>query len=233
MIRVLFLLLSYFCALNAALEDGKMKNPKYPWENYYKKANGKPARATTLKALKKLLESGGDLSSEWALDLGCGAGQDTFEILKYMNVVAVDQEKSGLDFVKAHYATSPGILADKLLLMEASFSDPKTTASFWEPSKYILINASFSLPFCPREHFDDLWDKIKNSLKSKGIFSGQFFGPRHSWVYQKRKSFFSEEEILEKLKGFNVEINSEETDEKDASGEMVHWHIFHVIAQKK
>ncbi len=210
-----------------------MKNPKYPWENYYKKASGKPAQATTLKALKKLLGSGEDLSSEWALDLGCGAGRDTFEILKHMNVVAVDQEKDGLEYIKTHYAASPGILADKLLLVEESFSDQKTPGFFWEPSKYVFINASFSLPFCSREHFDDLWDKIKTSLKSQGIFAGQFFGPRHSWAFQKRKSFFSEEEILEKLKGFDVEIDSEETDEKDASGEMVHWHIFHVVAQKK
>ncbi|MFN7662890.1 MAG: class I SAM-dependent methyltransferase [Alphaproteobacteria bacterium] len=191
-----------------------------------------PAEGTTLDALNKLSELKRDLSSEWALDLGCGAGRDTFEILKKMKVVAVDQQKEGLELIKNHMEKAHHILGERLRLVEESFEQMAESASFWEPEKYLFINASFSLPFCSPKNFERLWQNIKKSLRSQGIFAGQFFALNHGWASQKQKSFFSKKNILEKLKGFQVTIKEEEKDSEAASGEMVHWHIFHVVAQK-
>lgn len=62
---------------------------------------------------------------------------------------------------------------------------------------------------------------------------GSFFGLNHEWSSDKRKSFFSEENIMKKLKGFQIDFSEEEKDAKSTNGKMVHWHIFHVVAQKE
>ncbi len=45
-----------------------------------------------------------------------------------------------------------------------------------------LVNASFSLPFTPAAAFPALWQRIVDSIRPGGRFSGQLFGERDEWA---------------------------------------------------
>ena len=44
------------------------------------------------------------------------------------------------------------------------------------------MNSSFAMPLCEPERFHDLWERIREALPTGGRFSGQWYGPRDSWV---------------------------------------------------
>ena len=47
--------------------------------------------------------------------------------------------------------------------------------------KVKLIVANYSLPFCIRDKFSQMWEKIENSIEENGYFVGNFFGEKDSW----------------------------------------------------
>jgi SAM-dependent methyltransferase len=99
---------------------------------------------------------------------------------------------------------------------------------------YDLVNAQYSLPFCAPQEFKALFDKITHSLKSGGIFTGQFFGPRDSWNDGRvNMTFLPEGDAREILNNFKIiKFTEEEADKKPSVGSIKHWHIFHIIALK-
>ena len=103
-----------------------------------------------------------------------------------------------------------------------------------ELEKSNLIVANFSLPFCNKNNFKELWNKINNSIVEDGYFVGNFLGLNDSWNGTKTEmTFLSREQVMKLFKDFEILIFKEK--EKDALtglGKMKHWHIFHVIARK-
>lgn len=97
-----------------------------------------------------------------------------------------------------------------------------------------LINSSYALPFCPPDHFQELWQRIVSSLRPGGRFSGQLFGDRDGWAAEPDMSFHKREDVEELVGQLEVE-HFEEVEEngKTAVGEPKHWHVFHVVARKK
>lgn len=75
-----------------------------------------------------------------------------------------------------------------------------------------LVNASFALPFCAPEMFDDLWQRLCESLAEDGWFSGHFFGPNDDWA----------------SRGLTIHRR----DGKTAVGTLKHWHLFEVVARR-
>lgn len=91
----------------------------------------------------------------------------------------------------------------------------------------------FALPFTKPEHFNTVFSKIKDSLKKEGIFCGQFFGDRDEWKTNPNMTFHTEEQVKELLNGLEtISFKEDEKDDKTATGDMKHWHIFHIIARK-
>ena len=96
--------------------------------------------------------------------------------------------------------------------------------------------ANFSIPFCNKEHFDEFWNKIANSILKDGFFVGNFFGLNDSWAKMKDQMvFLSEKQVLNLFENsFDIiEFNEVEKDGKTGLGKMKHWHIYNVIAKKK
>ncbi|HKW53315.1 MAG TPA: class I SAM-dependent methyltransferase, partial [Stellaceae bacterium] len=59
------------------------------WDEYYERVAGRPPRPTLLAALERFGAEGG----QSALDLGCGDGRDTIELLRRgWRVLAIDAE---------------------------------------------------------------------------------------------------------------------------------------------
>jgi len=53
-----------------------------------------------------------------------------------------------------------------------------------------LIIANYCLPFCNKDKFEELWNKIKMSILNKGSFIGYVFGMNDSWNEDKPEKVF-------------------------------------------
>ncbi|MDJ0619477.1 MAG: class I SAM-dependent methyltransferase [Calothrix sp. MO_192.B10] len=199
---------------------------KHNWSAYYKAVKGRPPRDTLLTALANFDSEITDKNSSlFAVDLGCGEGRDTGEILRRgWRVLAIDGEQEAINLL----LNNPEINHQGLQTCVMQFENLVL------PESVDLINASFSLPFCPPEYFPRLWDIIITSLRVGGRFCGQLFGNRDSWAIDSSMNHHTRQQIEELLQSLVIEmLEEEEYPGKTALGEDKHWHMFHIVARKK
>lgn len=191
------------------------------WGAYYEQLKDRPPRKTLLRALDLF---GAPPTDAIAVDLGCGSGRDAVELLRRgWSVVAVDAEPEALRQLEERKL--PG--AERITPVLSRFEDVPL------PIGCILVNSSFAMPLCEPQKFHALWQRIAEALPAGGRFSGQWYGPRDSWVGRPGMSFVSREEAQRLLRGFDLEMfEEEETDGTTPRGKPHHWHIFHIVARK-
>lgn len=104
-----------------------------------------------------------------------------------------------------------------------------------ELEKNNLIVANYCLPFCNKNNFEELWNKINDSILKDGYFVGNFFGNNDEWKSTKEEiTFLTKEQVIELFKDFEIiEFKEVEKDGATGLGKMKHWHIFDVIAKKR
>lgn len=199
------------------------------WVAYYNAVVGRPPRETLLTALNNFDAEEQELSSNnlptrLAIDLGCGDGRDTVELLRRgWRVLGIDGEKEAIARLLQRPDLNTQLLETKLMRFEA----------LQLPKAVDLINASFSLPFCPPPAFPGLWDKILAALHPGGRFCGQLIGDRDSWTMELPITYHTRQQVEELLQPFVVEmLEEEEHPGKTALGEEKHWHIFQIVARK-
>lgn len=191
------------------------------WRRYYAKTGGRPPRETLLFALDRFdVEAG----PGHAVDLGCGGGRDTIEMLcRRWSVLAIDEEPEALASLRARPDLPPG---GRLETRLARFDETDWPAAD-------LVNSSFALPLCPQARFPGLWRRIRDSLRPGGRFSGQLFGERDSWKGNPGMTHLTRQEAESLLVGLKVEMfREEEEDAVTPRGSSKHWHVFHIIARK-
>ena len=194
------------------------------WEGYFAAIDGRNPRETLVEAIK-LFESEPTDTQRFAVDLGCGEGRDTAALLRAgWRVLAIDGHPDGIRrLVSRDDLGDPSRLTMQLGAFESV-----------ELPSCDLLNASFSLPFCSPECFDDLWGRIVEAIRVGGRFSGQLFGDRDSWAAISDRSHHTREQVEAFLEPFEVELLKEEEREgQDCDGIQKHWHLFHIIARKK
>jgi tellurite methyltransferase len=186
------------------------------WARYYD-ASGDEPRDTLLAAVDAF-----DTPSV-AVDLGCGAGRDTVELLRRdWHVVAIDSEAEAIRRLREKTGDDP-----RLETQVARYEDAVL------PSCQ-LVNASWSLPFCAPEVFGAVWARIVDALSQGGRFCGHLFGERDEWATEADMTFHSREEAERLLDGFELERFDEvEEDGKTALGNPKHWHVFSIVALKR
>ncbi|MEM7592720.1 MAG: class I SAM-dependent methyltransferase [Cyanobacteria bacterium P01_A01_bin.83] len=191
---------------------------KRDWKAYYEAVTNRPPRKTILTALAAFDKPG------IAVDLGCGDGRDTIEIIRQnWAVLAIDKEADAITRLSAR----PDFNTLQLTTQIASFEELQL------PETVDLINASFCLPFCEPEAFPNLWNKIFNSLASGGRFSGHLFGNRDSWSGNELINTFTRSQVETLLQSYAIELfEEEEHPGKTPLGEDRDWHIFHIVARK-
>ena len=190
------------------------------WRAYYDGVAGRPPRPTLIEALDRF----GALPGH-AVDLGCGDGRDTVEMLRRgWSVTAIDAEPEAL----ARLRDRPEIVPEaKLTTLCARFED-----AAWPECD--LVNASFALALCPPARFPALWTKITGSLRSGGFFAGQFYGLRDGWAGDPAITVFNEVSARRLIGAYAIErFEEEESDAVTPRGKAKHWHIFHVVARKR
>jgi SAM-dependent methyltransferase len=207
-----------------------LQNQNYErnWQNYYNAVSGRPPRQTLITALENFEAENRNnsevLLQRFAVDLGCGDGRDTVELLRRgWRVLAIDGERGGIERLCQRTDIDKSNLETKIMRFE----------TLQLPQNIDLINASFCLPFCPPQHFPHLWKQVVNSLRSGGRFCGQLFGERDSWAIEPNLSHHTRQQVESLIKPFAIEILEEEAHPGEtALGEFKYWHIFHIIVRK-
>lgn len=162
-----------------------------------------------------------------ALDLGCGSGRDSLELLKSgWSVTSVDKSREGLTFLEEKLSNREGIE-----IINEEFEGLKLKENFYD-----LIYSSFALSFCQKSHWPELWKEMVKSLKNKGFIAINCFGIndgfKNSRLYGEM-TFFTKEFLYDHFRDFNIIFEEErEVDKRSKVGQMKHWHIFTIIAQK-
>ncbi len=184
------------------------------WTNYQTKTYGDDVCKLLIDFLDKC-------KVDNAIDLGCGSGNETVYMVKSgIEVLAIDRQLNK-DFILNRLSDDEKKL---ISFKEGSFENielPKTQ----------LLTAFFSIPFCNPNNFDELWNKIYNSIENNGYFVGQLFGDRDAWNVVESINTFSIDKVKEYLKNYNI-IKLEEI-EYVRESDNKKWHFYDIIAQKK
>jgi len=160
-----------------------------------------------------------------AVDLGCGDGRDTVELLRrHWRVIAVDGEPEAITRLRRRQDIDRTYLETRVQRFEDLTLPPDVD----------LINASFCLPFCPPEHFPDLWEEIVIALRPGGRFCGHLFGHRDSWAIYSDLNHHSRSQVEQLLAPFSIELlDEEEHPGQTALGEDKHWHLYNIVARER
>ena len=193
------------------------------WNEYYQAVQGRPPRDTLLFALDRFGATPTN-PPRFAVDLGCGDGRDTVEILRRgWRVLAIDKEEDAIARLRSRPDIDPTPLTTQI--------QPFETLTL--PAEVDLINASFCLQFCQPEAFPTFWPKVVAALKPGGRFAGQLIGNRDSWTVYPDLSYHTREQVEELFAEFEFEFfEEEEHPGKTALGEEKYWHLFQIVARK-
>ena len=165
-----------------------------------------------------------DLSPRLAVDLGCGAGNETCQLIEAgWHVLAIDKEFEAI--ARTINRCSEG--GDRRLT--AQVADFERIESL-PPSS--LIHAGLALPFCRPHRFASLWNQVRQALVPGGVFVGHFFGLRHSWVKEEQMSFHSEEDVRRLADGLEMLLLHEAESSMIIDSGSVNWHRIDVILRK-
>lgn len=198
------------------------------WVDYYQAVAGRPPRETLVTALDLFAA---DLSPRVrstvgvAVDLGCGDGRDTVELLRRQwRVIAVDGEPEAIARLRQRQDINRTYLETRVQRFENLALPPQVD----------LINASFCLPFCLPDHFPVLWEEITSALKPGGRFCGHLLGDRDTWTQYVDISYHTRQQVDQLLVPFEIELFDEEDHPgKTALGDEKHWHLFNIVARMR
>lgn len=195
---------------------------KGDWSKFYSITGKHPPSDTLLKALQ-LFEAESTLSGALAIDLGCGAGRDTIELLRrHWRVLAVDGNEEAVQVVKRKV----GSVDERTIRFKVARFESL------DMPRCVLVNAAYSLPFCRPVAFPKVWKRISHALRDGGRFSGQLFGVHDEWATDRDMNFHTQQEVLSLFSHFKMEFFKEvDEDGKTSDGTPKHWHVFHIVAR--
>ena len=198
------------------------------WARYYEVTVDRPAWQTVKKAIELFAAEGRPApeNSGFAVDLGCGGGRDSRELLRAgWRLLSMDREAEGIR-VLGEKAAAEGIDA-RLTTTTGDFAT-------FEVPPCDLVNASLCLPFVPRDQFDGMWNRIVAALPSGGRFAAMVFGDRDASAGEDGVTCLPASEFDRMLDGFDIEFWSDTEDDKPtALGEPHHFHLIEFVARKR
>lgn len=205
----------------AADDDTAERAGDGEWTGFNRGAIGRPPRELLRRAIGLAALTG--TRAGVAVDLGCGSGADTLELLREgWTVHAVDADGPSLRLLAQQVPAGTRV---RLHLHQAAFQD------FALP-RCDLVWAGFSLPFCPAAAWPALWDAITAALRPGGRFAGDLFGDRHAFGVHDDVMLLTEARVRALLSSLDVEAFDIEDGVRPSGGQVTRWHAFGVIARQ-
>jgi tellurite methyltransferase len=201
------------------------------WPAYYAVTVERPAWRTVVTAAEAYAGEHGDgaravadTRPSFAVDLGCGAGRDTRELLRRgWHVLAIDREPAAIDALRAATAAEDQARLETLVADLATVEIPAAD----------LVNASISLPFLSPEAFHPTLARALAAVRPGGRFATMLFGDRDQSATEPDMTCPSADTIRAALAGFTIEDSVDlEEDGQTALGEPHHWHRIEVVARR-
>lgn len=207
------------------------------WPAYFNAVQGLPPRETLTRAIDELRRvdfvaaAGVDAL---AIDIGCGEGRDSREILKRLagvHLLATDASPDALSRTSAGLPQNDRPRARLEACAMEGLS--RRFAALGDTTPVILVNASFALPFCDPDAFATLWGWIWATLTPGGVFAGQLFGSRDEWAVIDPRRHHSRAHVESLLAGREtLWLDEAEKVGPDAMGGTKRHHVFHIVARK-
>ena len=149
--------------------DRTLSDPVFnaDWAAYYEKTGQRPPRSTLIRALDAFNAEGRPEDAS-AIDLGCGSGRDTIEILRRgWPVLAVDASQDAFDGLLGRGDLPAGANIETQLSRYEDMALPLAD----------LINAGFSLPLRAKEAFPEVLKITSGALSksAKQVFRTHLF----------------------------------------------------------
>ncbi len=192
-----------------------MKNATEYYQNSIKKN-----KASRLLSEFFKLKLDNNLKGKNAIDMGCGAGNDTVFLLeKGFEVTAIDSEPQVKEVLsrRAENQQNLNVVIDDFSKVQLLKAD--------------LINANYSLFFVKKD-FNEMLKNVLKSINKNGYFVGNFLGKEDDW--NKSKTTLDKDELLNYFSKFKIVYYSEEKYYKDTlTKKNKFWHVYNIIAQKK
>lgn len=195
------------------------------WPGYFRALAHLGPRETLLKALASFDAEPPPPVGRLAIDLGCGDGRDTAELLRRgWRVIATDGSAEGIERLLRR---NDLVGREHLRTRVSDFANV-------EIPPCDLVCASFSLPFCEPKVFPVLWRRIVSGVQPGGRFAGQLFGDRDDWASLPDRTHHSPVEARDLFREFEIEHWQEECRQStvDPTAHPKAWHVFHIVARK-
>ncbi|BEL10136.1 class I SAM-dependent methyltransferase [Actinoplanes sichuanensis] len=190
------------------------------WANYNSRQAARPIR----ESCQRVLALAGPGAGRTAVDLGCGAGRETRAFLDAgWRVLALDGEPG----TEARLLRTIGGRHAALTIKTSRFQD------LYDLPPADLVHAGYSLPFQTRAEFDRVWTLIRSVLRPGGRVAVDLFGDRDSWAGDPNLTFLTEPEVRALFDGLTIERWEVEDEPGRAFSGPKHWHVFHVVAQRR
>ncbi len=187
------------------------------WTDYYESQGDRAPRDLLVSTLDAFGPGARD-----AIDLGCGTGIETVEILRRgWRVFAVDAEQVGIDRLLLR-ASPPE--RERLQAQVTSIEDAELPTAD-------LVWAGYSIFFIPPQRFATTWGSIRASVRPGGRFAGQVLGESDSWAAGGEVNAHGRADAEALFDGWTLERFDEEENDGDACSGPKHWHLFHVVAR--
>jgi tellurite methyltransferase len=192
-----------------------------PWDRFVRSNRLRPPRELLRRTLGAFALEG--RAPGIAVDLGCGSGPDTVELLRAgWTVHAVDTNALGLQLLREG---APADAAARLHTHHQPLQDVELPACD-------LVWSSWALPYCPAERWPALLGRIVAALNPGGRLAGDLFGPRHAWAGEDGMFTIAEDTLRQQLPPLVVEAFDIEDGWRPSAGEMTRWHAFGISARK-
>jgi len=191
-----------------------------PWQPYLQKSLHKPSNPV-IGAAAKLNQSG----LNRAVDVGCGAGNDSAALLDLgYQVAAYDGSAEAVRICTERFASEAGFCIEQARF--ESYDYPKAG----------LVIAFSSLFFCEPKWFDLAWAKLSSAIEPGGVFVGHFLGPEDDWAqgYRLPTCPLSQARVLSLFDGFSIHTYKEQNEIGTTRlGFDKHWHTHQILALKR
>ena len=194
------------------------------WPDYYDVTAERPSWTTTRTAADAFGEHPPE-GPRLAVDLGCGAGRDTRELLRRgWRVLATDMTPEGPETL---WRLTPEADRGRLETEVSRLQD-------FEIPACDLLNANLILPFQPAQDYAETWALILAAIPIGGRFSGMLFAEHDDAADEPDMTCPPVATIRGYLAGFELEhwVEKEE-DGQTALGDDHHFHLVEVVAVRR